>query len=393
MLNEGIEDIIVKYLAKSASDKEIIELTEWLKNEANLLVFEDFIRTNYVSNHHMLDFDTEFEKKKVLDVIQDGEKKRARLKRMNHFFKYAALVLVLLGLVYVYNSRSDTPTIIENGQTFSVPKNDVPPGHDKAVLTLDNGEEVVLEKEKEVKINGASQNGEKLVYDRHWSQETEASLFNYLTIPKGGQFFVQLSDGTKVWLNSDSKLKYPVKFMEGQTREVELLYGEAYFEVAKSSEGGGTNFTVKTGIQLIDVLGTQFNIKAYNGESDIVTTLVEGRIAIESGTTKEALAPLEQSIIDRDRPGAVSIRKVEKVFDEIAWKHGYFSFKRKSMEDIMTILARWYDVDYEFKDSDKKKKTFTGVLDRESTISQILINIQKTNEIRFEINERKVIIE
>lgn len=395
-MNQRIQNILVKYFSKSASEKELIELTEWLKEESNVLLFEEFIRTNYLIDHCMLDFDTNNEKRRVLDKIKSEERRMQKIGRLV-FLKYAAVILVLLGGVftYVFNSGKFYKNE-EEKKTVTVPVDDVMPGHDKAILTLENGDEVVLEKEMEVQLKQANQEGERLVYKRNPKTDEEKEVYNFLTIPKGGQFFVQLSDGTKVWLNSDSKLKYPVKFLNGRPRKVELLYGEAYFEVTKSkgtSEGDiVSHFLVQSKSQEIDVLGTQFNIKAYQGEKNITTTLVEGKIAIASGNAKKTLKPMEQAIVDQESPGSFSIKKVSKVFDEIAWKEGYFSFRQKSMEDIMMVLSRWYDVEYTFQDSQKRTKTFTGVLDRGNTISQILINIQKTNEINYKIKDKTVII-
>ncbi|SIR40361.1 FecR family protein [Maribacter ulvicola] len=393
-MKKRITYLLITYFSKSASREEIVELTELLKDEDNSFIFKSLVRTNYVIDRHMLDFDTEAEKKKILEKIHFNEQSSKRVKRLN-FFKYAAVVFILFGLgffSYNYNtSFVETKQQKVNVVVDANKSHDVLPGSNKAVLTLENGDQLVLGKEKKVALKGVKQEGEKLVYDQLSSKSTIA--YNYLTIPKGGQFFVQLSDGSKVWLNSDSKLKYPVKFTKDRPREVELIYGEGYFEVAENSEDFGAHFLVKTKTQTVDVLGTQFNIKAYKEDKNIVTTLVEGKIAIESGGVRKNLRPLDQSTVTADKSGSLTVEKLKYVFDEIAWKQGYFSFKQKSMEDIMVVLSRWYNVEFTFKDVTKRNKTFTGVLDRENTISQILINIKKTNEINFKINEKNVIIE
>ncbi|MFS4456149.1 FecR family protein [Maribacter sp. 2304DJ31-5] len=385
-----METIIVKYLSKSASTEEMIALTIWLKKESNSSIFEDFIRTNYLIDFNMLDFDTEGEKKKLLKRIEEREKNKHR-RIVWEFFKYAAVLIVAIGLGYILNTKNNNSPTEENQNVVVEIDNNIQPGKDKAILTLEDGSEVVLEKGKQTKLKGISHNEDKLVYNNN-SAEKYSVQYNHLTIPKGGQFFVQLSDGTKVWLNSDSKLKYPVSFIKGQSRNIELLYGEAYFDVSSSTNHDGANFMVQTGIQEIQVLGTEFNVKAYQDESNIVTTLVEGKVTIDNGTQETFLKPSEQSIVDL-KNSEITIKKVNKVFDEIAWKEGYFSFKSKTMKEIMKILSRWYDIEYVFKDSKKEEKKFTGVLDRESTIDQILINIQKTNEINFQIYDKTVIIE
>ena len=389
MLDKKIENILIKYFSKSASTDEMIELTKWMNKQSDNSAFKDFVKTNYLINTTMLDFDTEGEKDKVLEKIKRDDK-LIHIKRLKNLFKYAAIFLVTVSLGYLYITKDIS--FQEKRKTITNSNVKILPGIDKAVLTLENGSEVVLEKGKDVKLKGRSIHGEKLVYDAKSVSKKNALEYNYLTIPRGGQFFVQLSDGTRVWLNSDSKLKYPIKFIRGQDRKVELVYGEAYFDVSKSTNHNGDAFKVKTGIQEIEVLGTEFNIKAYRDEADIVTTLVEGKVIVSNGIENEYLKPSEQSLIN-DRNQNITIRKVNKLFDEIAWKDGYFSFKQKSMKDIMRVLSRWYDISYVFKDSEKENKSFTGVLDREITINEILTYIQKTNEISFRINNKNVIIE
>lgn len=337
----------------------------------------------------MLDFDTQEEKEKVIKKIKWAEKNN-RKRKMWEVLRYAAVVIFLIGLGFYFVVTKDQQNKEIESVIAETPSG-IKPGIDRAVLTLENGADVILEKGKKVKVNGLSQNGDKLIYKNQSSSNQKALKYNYLTIPRGGQFHIQLSDGTKVWLNSESKLKYPVNFISGNTRIVELIYGEAYFDVSESEDNGGSSFRVHTGIQEIEVLGTQFNIKAYKGERNIVTTLVEGEVAIENGFQKKLLQPSEQSLVGAEE-GNIVVQKVSKVFDEIAWKEGYFSFKSKSMKDIMKTLSRWYDMEYVFENPDKESKIFTGVLDRESEIDQILIHIQKTNEINFEIYEKTVII-
>ena len=256
---------------------------------------------------------------------------------------------------------------------------------------MGNQTEVALEKGTQLNLKGVSLKGHQLIYDEHSHSPDNKLQYNYLAIPRGGQFHVQLSDGTRVWLNSESKLKYPARFIKGQGREVELLYGEAFFEVAPSAANGGAVFGVKTGAQQIEVLGTAFNVKAYKGEKEIASTLVEGKILLQIGEEVKTLNPKEQLVyhIEEDR---INIRKVDKLFEAIAWKEGYFSFKEKSMEEIMEILSRWYDMSYEFENPDKRQLRFSGVLDRGSNISEILNYLKMTDEINFTIYEKTVTI-
>lgn len=390
MLEKDIEVIIVNYFTNSASKEEIAELSNWMSKKSNKLIFKDFVKANYLLDISMINFNTEEEKEKVLSKILQKEKS-IQTKKFVRTFKYAAVFLIFIGLGFLYKKLNNTPQQSEKSVIVNS-KVKILPGTNQAILTLENGSEVVLGQGGDLHLNGRSLNDEKLTYHLKPISTGNSIQFNYLTIPRGGQFFVQLSDGTRVWLNSDSKLKYPVSFIYGQTRKVELVYGEAYFEVSKSTDHNGDSFKVQSGAQEIEVLGTEFNVKAYKDDSHIVTTLVEGKVTIGDGVAYKYLKPSEQSIFDIENH-QISVQKVDKVFDEIAWKDGYFCFKRKSMKDIMKVLSRWYNIEYVFKNTNKENKSFTGVLDRESTIDEILTYIQKTNEINFKITNRTVIIE
>src|SRR5690606_17880247 len=262
------------------------------------------------------------------------------------------------------------------------------------ILTLDNGNQVALEKGREYKAGKVKSNGEELVYDLAGDMYDSGNgvKYNYLTIPKGGQFFVQLSDSTEVWLNSDSKLKYPVKFRKGKTRQVELVYGEAYFKVSPSTKHNGAEFHVLTKYQEVSVLGTEFNVKAYNGEDEVSTTLVEGKVKIQKGTISEFLRPNQQSKTS-STSDFIEIKEVD-LSQVISWKQGLFAFNEESLGEIMTQLARWYDVNVFFKSEQQKKFVFTGIVERTESIDKILNLIEDTSagHIKLEIKGKTIII-
>ena len=390
MLDNRIETILNKYFSKSASITEMIELTEWLDIPSNKAIFVDFVKANYLTDIAMLNFDTEKEKEKILIAIKEREK-RIKSNKIKQFYKYAAVFVVCICIGFLYVKKDN---FIDENEVGTQPlvESQILPGSDKAVLTLEDGTNLVLDKGKQMLLNGRTVTGEKLVYDAKPKVKAKVPQYNYLTIPRGGQYFVQLSDGTNVWLNSDTKLKYPVSFIKEESRSVELIYGEAYFDVSHSTNHNGANFIVKTGLQEVEVLGTEFNIKAYTDEDHIVTTLVKGKVNVDNGNQVKSLMPSEQSQINVKNNNEIVVKQVDKLFDEIAWKQGYFSFKKKTMKEIMKTLSRWYDVNYVFEDEALKDKSFTGVLDRETAIEDILVYIQKTNEVNFEIDDKKVII-
>lgn len=229
-----------------------------------------------------------------------------------------------------------------------------------------------------------------LVYAKGDATGKKGIAQNILDIPRGGQFHMVLSDGTKVWVNANTRLKYPVAFVPGESRKVELVYGEAYFEVSPSTEHEGSHFIVRTGEHEVEVLGTQFNIKAYGGDREISTTLVEGKVKVGNGTTEKDLSPGYQSRFDREGEG-LSVVEVD-VYDEISWRNGFFSFKDKPLEDIMKVLSRWYDFDVRFEDDAVGKLTFNGVFRRAADIEDILNIIRQTNEVNYEIDQKTITI-
>jgi transmembrane sensor len=195
-------------------------------------------------------------------------------------------------------------------------------------------------------------------------------------------------------LNSDSKIKYPVKFIKGEKRKVELLYGEAFFDVSPSQNNNGSEFIVSTKTQKINVLGTKFNIKAYSEDDIITTTLVEGKVKVGNGKNQILLGPNQQSKVNSNSP-VINVSDVD-VSQQISWINGLFSFNDTSLEDIMYTLSRWYDLEFIFKSANQKDFIFSGILERTKSIDDILLIIEKTsssNEINFEINNKIIIIE
>jgi ferric-dicitrate binding protein FerR (iron transport regulator) len=327
------------------------------------------------------------------------------------WFKYAAAAILVVSLGYFFKdslfTNNQQPTT--NNQPIIV-NNQIKPGEDKATLTLENGEEVTLTKGTQYQTQNASSNGEEIVYRRDASRLKPET--NTLTIPRGGQFYIKMSDGTQVWLNSESQLKYPVSFTDGESRQVELVYGEAYFDVSPSTEHNGSVFKVFNNNQEVEVLGTEFNIKANKDETNVYTTLVEGKVAVtplvmssralpesqntfgDEGSKRSLtrdLTPDQQSSLNINT-GNLTIAPVD-VYYEVSWKDGIFNFKNKSLKDIMRTLSRWYDMDVVIKNKDLESVTFTGALGKSQPIEEILSAIQSTVINNYEIHDKTIIIE
>ncbi|PPL01444.1 FecR family protein [Parapedobacter indicus] len=286
----------------------------------------------------------------------------------------AAIVVFFIGFFLLYNeevkkSQPDTPVAIL-------------PGGNRATLVLADGRSIDLSESQSGIVVG-----EELRYtDGSLVLSKESiSRIQHLTmkIPKGGTYQVTLPDGTKVWLNSESTLRYPSRFGDAQ-RAVQLK-GEAYFEVAKDKK---RPFRVATAGQNLEVLGTQFNITAYDNEPAIKTTLVEGSVKITNlrAGADNTLKPGQQSVIT-DGNTAINEVSIEQF---TAWKEGFFSFEETPFDEVLEQLARWYDVDIEYRR--KPNKTFSGKMKRNARLSSVL-DFFEGSGISFQLVGRRLIIE
>lgn len=386
-MDSKIQIILVKYLSKEANIDEIEELDRWLIKKGNMTIFNSYVQTDYFTSIFMTKYDLQMAKSKIHKRIRLIEK-RNKLERYKKI-AFAASIILLVG-ISLFNQFYFNETIII--------RDPIVIGTDKAVLTLENGDQVILEKGQKFQNKTVNSDGKELSYsikNRSSSNfKNEKIAFNFLTIPRGGQFSLNLEDGTKVLLNSDSKIKYPVKFIKGKKRQVELLYGEAFFDVSSSKNNNGSEFIVSTKTQKINVLGTKFNVKSYRRDDVITTTLVEGKVKVENEENQILLFPNQQSKVDSNS-AIIDVSDVD-VFQQISWINGLFSFNDTSLEDIMYTLSRWYDLEFIFKSSNQKKFIFSGILERTKSIEDILFIIEKTsssNEINFEINNKTIIID
>ncbi|MFC3562810.1 FecR family protein [Pedobacter jamesrossensis] len=312
--------------------------------------------------------------------------------------RLAAAVLVLAftaGLIYRLNNQV-SPILLS---TVSPPKQNV----NKASLVLPNGQEIILnERNSVVTVTDQKliyQDGSSSAMPRYSSNsdrineknqnldnpKNSTSLISAI-IPRGSTYNIILPDGTKVWLNAYSTLKFPPSFANGTPRNV-YLEGEAYFEVAKDK---AHPFTITTSRQRVEVLGTHFNISCYKDDEHTKTALLEGKIRLRALGSKEEIiiAPGELATLGEDG------LKVEQSDVElsIAWKSGYFSFHDSSLEDVMRQISRWYNVEVTYLDDRLRKKTFSGEVSRYEDISRLLNAIKNTGAVNFEMTGRKILV-
>ena len=379
--------LIVKYFTRQASLSELDKLSEKMKDPHTREEFENYAKINFIIDYNIKKFNTAKSREQLLAFI-DREKQASRLRRAVHLMKYAAVLLLFCGGAYLvyegfYEKTSGSIT------TTTIEVSNIKPGSDKAILTLQDGSHVDLTTEN-ITTATLKNNGKTLSYNDRYADDT-TPVYNYITIPRGGQFQIKLSDGTRVWLNSETKLKYPEAFVKGETRSVELLYGEAYFDVAPASRHTGTKFRVIHPSQEIEVLGTEFNVRAYRDESHIATTLVAGKVAISTGDIHYILSPNEKASLDlRDHKMDISVTDVS---DEISWKKGIFSFTGMSLEAIAKVLNRWYDIQIIFTNPELRNVKFNGMISKKENIEEILNLIVSTNSINaYEIKNKHVYI-
>ena len=296
----------------------------------------------------------------------------------------AILVFASIGSYLLYNHYSRRPQPIVNNKVY---KNDIAPGGNKAILTLADGSKLVLNNSK----NGAlaTQAGIQIVkQDSMLSYKATAEInsqvsYNTITTPNGGQYQLVLADGTKVWLNAASSLRYPTSFT-GKDRTVELT-GEAYFEVAKNKN---QPFNVKSATQTVQVLGTHFNVNAYTDEKAVKTTLLEGSVKVQSATRNVMISPGQQAALANN--GLFAINKDLDTDEIVAWKNGVFQFNEADIQTIMRQIARWYNIDVEFKGT-IPANTYHGKISRNSNVSQVL-KILELSGINFTIEGRKITV-
>ena len=368
--------LIIKKLNNTLNLEDEIIFSKWYNKSVNHKNYFDNVKENYSKDITNID---------VAKGWEELTKKINYIPKKTAYWKYAAAaaVIFLVTMPFVFNKdnvKTVEPIIVKN--TIKI-------GIDKATLTLEDGSNITLEKGQNYHVANAKSNGKTLIYNPKSKSNLEIA-YNYLTTPRGGQFYVELSDGTKVWLNSESKLKYPVVFQDGVSRKVELLYGEAYFDVSASTNHKGASFKVASQVQEIEVLGTEFNVKAYKGEDHMYTTLVEGKVAIDNGVTKEILKPKQQAAINIQNK-EITIAVVD-VYNATSWKDGVFSFKELSLKEIMKTLSRWYDTDVVFINKELENIKFNGVLNKKQNIEHILLTIKATNNIDYKINDNKIMI-
>jgi len=286
--------------------------------------------------------------------------------------RYAAAAALLVAIATAWLlTRPANPVLLSQAQRF---KNDVAPGHNGAVLTLSNGQQITLDSANNgtLAVQGSIQvvkeNGEI-----SYAGKGGEVVYNDVKTDKGRQWQLTLSDGTKVWLNAASSIHYPNTF-SGNERVVEIR-GEAYFEVAHNAK---QPFRVKAGNQTIEDIGTAFDVNAYSDEPAVTTTLVEGQVKINNTLLKPGQQYANGKVEEADVETAT------------AWKNGNFQFGRADITTVMKDIARWYDVEVIYKGN--VKDHFGGTISREVNVSKVFEMLEMTGAVKFTIDGKKITV-
>jgi transmembrane sensor len=322
-----------------------------------------------------------------LEDIHEQMIQHIKVRKVLMWPKLAAAVILILSIGTYFLLHKKLP----NQQNAQIQQHDIVPGSNKATLTLSNGQQLVLTGARNGKL--ALQNeieirktadGE-VVYSGDMAEAGKLNAkmeYNMMTTPVGGKYELVLSDGTKVVLDAASSIRYPVTFA-GNERRVEIT-GQVYFEVAHRK---AKPFRVTVGGQTVEVLGTHFNINAYDDEPTIATTLLEGRVNVTKGGQNVILKPGQQSVV-KDNMLTVIEANTEKA---VAWKNGYFRFNDEKIESIMRELSRWYGVEVKYKGK-ASIEGFSGKISRYKNISQVLKMLEYSGLVHFTLEERKVVV-
>lgn len=363
----------------SGEDRQLLE--EWRQHSEESLYFEKEVRELARAGSELKFRRT---KASIFERVEQNVKKQRKIRFVQRI-SVAASIALLVGLTLYFmflpgkqenEFRQMTATTIAHGGA-------------RAELILPRGEVISLDTTTRVVLAGDSllqvtSSRNTLIYSLEGNDEQVE--YHTIRVPRGGEYNLLLSDNTKVYLNAGSSLRYPVRF-SGDRREV-ILEGEGYFEVTRDTT---KPFIVKTGSIDVQVLGTSFNVNAYPEEEDVETTLVEGKVRVDSKNEQRVLEPGTQLVYDKRREDMV-VRKVDTE-EYTSWKDGYYYFKRETLGRIMDRLSRWYNLNVFYQNEELKSIEFGGRLKRYEDITYLLERMEETQDIKFIIKGNTITVQ
>ena len=383
MINQHfyIARLIARYLSDEIGEEEQAELTRWRdESPENERLFQEICKEENIKQN--------MQKRQTFHTEDGWEGVQRKIQR--HRFRHRILNICKYAAIFIFPVVVATVAIYKSGnepQPLSQVEEQIVPGGKKAVLILDNGEAIDLKSTSGVELKEKDGtviqvDSTVLNYQQAPARTSEKLAYNKVNVPRGGEYQLMLSDGSKVQLNSMSSIRFPVQFAQ-DCRLVELE-GEAYFEVSKT----GQPFIVQTKGMKIEVLGTSFNISAYANE-EYQTTLVSGSVKVqtENGSNR-ILKPSEQACIT---PGSnqINVRNVDTAF-YTSWIHGKINFKDQRLDDIMKTLARWYDMDVVYENEATKELRFGCYVNRYNEITPLVKLLEQTGRVTVTVEGKTI---
>ena len=380
--NKRYSELAEKWLKGTITEEEMNEFSEWYDNTENEILN---IPYDFAGSEEEL-------RKRLLSGIRKRRRRSGRVVSLTRGsiakLAVASAVIVTSTLSLLYITR-EYLSAEENNQIVTLAKRDtIMPGGNKAVLILGDGIEVILDTAtsgtiaenthtRVIKLDDG-----QLAYSRLADSDSPVS-YNTLSTPQGGQYSITLVDGTRVWLNSSSSLRFPTSFRDAE-RIVELS-GEAYFEVAQNRD---KPFKVKVNDVEVKVLGTHFNVMAYKDEATMNTTLLEGSVSVNKTKETILLTPGQQAQVRANGP--IRIIRNADTEQAIAWKNGFFNFNGSDIQTTMRQIARWYDIEVIFEDNITEH--FNGTIVRDASIEKVLRILELTGVVQFTRQGRKIFV-
>ena len=374
-------EMLYKKLSGALSADEELQFEKWSQEPEHRQYFEHLKEYDRLEEQPSCS-DTELQES-WLEISKKIQRKRwqENWRRIYRKLTVAAILSMIGFSGYFYGLWEEDK---ETGETVSIC-----PGQGKVVLQLSDGSTYDLKNPAVLNRSAIGQHirmdSNRLNYLQSHAGGADSLVYHKLIVPRGGEFQLMLEDGTKVWLNAETSLRYPQDFTGG-TREV-YLEGEAYFEVARDTLHP---FVVHTGIQRLTVLGTGFSITAYRDDDYLQTTLVEGKVKVELSGRIYHLNPNEQITYNRNNK-QVSLTPVD-VQEFTAWKDGKYVFSRKRLEDMLITLSRWYDFEVFYQNPEAKEVLFSGELLRFANFNDILGMIEKSSDVHFAVKQNVVMV-
>jgi transmembrane sensor len=396
MKNKRLEYLLESYVAKNTTAAEETELFKLLGSEEN----DEQVKTFMQQAWHQPGINTSLSDEQsqvILSSVLEREKSKvvplatSRFRR-GMIWAAASVAIFAAGILlfYLLNKNADTKTPLAKNTTVHPYNNDVAPGTSGAVLKLSNGSSIILDNAtdgqlaKQDNIQVIKQGG-SVQYIAENKNGEDAVSYNVIETPRGRQYRLLLEDGTRVWLNAASSIRFPVAF-SGSERRVAIT-GEVYFEVAKNKE---KPFRVEAAGTTVEVLGTHFNINSYPDEETINTTLLEGSVKVVKDRQVRIIKPGQQAQVNAK--GEMKMGNNVNLTEVMAWKDNLFSFNNTDIKKLMRQLSRWYDVEVEFKNDTQETVTFIGGISRSVNLSTVLNMLEQTGEVKFDIEGKKIIV-